>query len=103
MAIPLQTTKIIDNSSAGSGTQDVSNANEMHVHRIYATISAAADIDLQASPDDGDTWFDLGTLESTGVMELDRPWPKLRVSWSGNTGNITVFEEHTYDTDKATV
>ena len=101
--IPIFTTKIIDGSSDSSGTADISNSAEMHVHRVYTSIDTAADVTIQVSPDDGDTWFDIDTASASGVRELDRPWPKLRISWANNTGDITVWEEHTYDTDKATV
>jgi len=103
MSIPLNTAKIIDDTDVTSGTQALASADEMHVHRVYATISAAATVTIQASPDSGTTWFDLGNLTETGVLELDRPWPRLRVSWAGNTGDLSAWEEHTYDADKATV
>ena len=103
MAIPVNKTTLVDASAAATGNATVSDADEFHVSRFYVSISAAATVDIEGSPDGGVTWFELDSLTATGVRELDRPFNDLRVSWTGNTGTLSVFLEQFYDKDTATV
>ena len=100
MAIQINEQHLVDASAAASGTSSVENPGPQgyNVHRFFTTFTAAASVEVQVSSD-GSTFFDIldSPITTSGdVTEVESPWKHLRVSWSGNTGNLTIVCEQFY-------
>ena len=96
--IPIVRETIVNAATAATGDATANNPQSFHVTRFFITLQAgtSATLLVQASTD-GASWATLGTVSAAGtsVVEAERPWTNLRVSWTGNSviKTITVVTE----------
>ena len=105
MSIGITSATLVDASSDATGTATVTDPGNFHVHRFWVTFTAAASVQVQASTD-GSTFVDLlssAITTSGSISEVDRPWKNLRISWTGNTGDLTVSVEQIYSNPSGAV
>lgn len=97
MPIPIKQTQMVNASGDASGTSVVDSPDSYHVHRFFISISAAATVKVQGSPD-GSTWIDLldSDITASDLAVVDRPFAHLRVTWSGNNDTVSVWLDQLY-------
>lgn len=98
MSIGITSDVLVDGSSDATGTAEVNNPNNFHVHRFWVSFTSAATVKVQASTD-GSNFIDLLSADITTtdtISEVDRPWKHLRVSWADNDGDLTIELEQIY-------
>ena len=101
--IAVNTTTLVDGSTDATGTATISDSKDFHISRIWVFFNAAATVNLQGSPD-GSNWVTLHTITTTDeAATLSHPFENLRVTWSGNTGTLSVKLSQFYDNARATV
>ena len=103
MAIPVNTTTLVDASTDATGTATITDSTDFHMNRLWVFFTNAATVHLQASPD-GSNWVTLHTInESAEAATLSHPFENLRVSWTGNNGTLDVKLSQFYDNTRGQV
>lgn len=93
MALNLtETCGLVNASSVGSGDQVVTRPQDGFRHMFLVTISAAANVWVEAAVEGASLrWIPVsGTITTTGNIAVEGNFSNLRVAWSANTGDVTV-------------
>lgn len=93
MSIPIQIETVVNASATSADNEPITDADCYRLIRLFVAISAAATMDVEASDDGGTTWYTLiGATKITAseAVTIAGPFRDARVSWSGNTGTVTV-------------
>ena len=98
MAYPIDRKTLASASAAATGDVTIPNADGWLRHRLYVVISNAATVKAKVSPDDGATWFQVGSdVTATGILEFNGPYRDAKVTWASNNGTVTIIAEQVYE------
>ena len=100
MALSMNITTSLVSSTDATGTQTITDADGFHKHQFAVTIGAAGTVTAEWSSD-GTRWAKAAdAVTATDTIYLDGTYPRLRLSWAGNTGTITI--DHVASDESAT-
>jgi hypothetical protein len=91
----LETYGLVDAAAAAAGNQVVTLPHNGFRHLFLVTISVAANVWIEAAatpvPPGATRWVRIsGNLTATDSVAVEGNFRYLRVSWSGNTGTVSV-------------
>jgi len=90
-----ETYGFVDASAAAADTQEVSRPADGFRHLFLVTISAAANLSIEAAVEPvapgAARWVPVsGVLTQTESIAVAGNFTRLRVTWNGNTGTVSV-------------
>ena len=101
--IAIQTSTLVDASTDATGTAVFETPAGFHKNRIWCFPSANATVNLQGSPD-GSNWVTFHTITNeTEAATISDPFENMRITWTGNTGTLTVKLSQYYDNPREAI